>query len=148
MMLLLQMSLLPLRVVLFSSYYCLLVENIGPTRSSKAGSGSSPFRPKPSNLFLEDSATSGFSSTEENEPSPDISDLRYGYTNGPQSLGDGDCDEIKIIVEKLELLLVDQLRELDELKQQHELNVLDLLKELPPEVRRKVVRTCNAKMSD
>ncbi|KAM7471247.1 hypothetical protein LguiA_009430 [Lonicera macranthoides] len=114
--------------------------------SPKAGSGSSPFRPKPSNLFQEDSATSGFSSTEENEPSLDISDLRY--TNGPQSLQDDDRDEVKIIVEKLELLLVDQQRELDELKKQHELNVLDLLKELPSEVRGKVVRTCNAKMSD
>lgn len=54
-----------------------------------------------------------------------------------------DSDEIKDIVEKLEHLMDEQQKELDELKQKHELAVLDLLKELPQEIRLRVHSICN-----
>ncbi|KAK6123560.1 hypothetical protein DH2020_042708 [Rehmannia glutinosa] len=53
-----------------------------------------------------------------------------------------DSDDIKSIVEKLEHVLDEQLKELDELKKKHELAVLDLLKELPQEIHRRVLSIC------
>ncbi|KAI3464141.1 hypothetical protein Pfo_020804 [Paulownia fortunei] len=58
-----------------------------------------------------------------------------------------DSGDIKVIVEKLEHVLDEQLMELDELKQKHELAILDLLKELPQEIRPKVLSIYNKKIS-
>ncbi|KAA8542212.1 hypothetical protein F0562_023626 [Nyssa sinensis] len=75
-------------------------------------------------------------------------------SNGPHPLGgnsdilrDINSDDARIIVEKLEHLLVVHQRELDELKRKHELAVSDLLKGLPPESRHKVFSICNLKIS-
>ncbi|PIN26366.1 Serine/threonine protein kinase [Handroanthus impetiginosus] len=57
-------------------------------------------------------------------------------------------DDIKDIVEKLEHVVEEQQRELDELKKKHELAVLDLLKELPQEIRERVLTICDQKRSD
>lgn len=87
---------------------------------------------------------------EEFDPSDELS------VNGPHSLGgnsnivgDIDLDDDEDgLVKKLELLLAEQQRELDELKKKHELIVSDLLKEVPPETRNKLVRTCHVEISD
>uniref|UniRef100_A0A5B7A2K1 non-specific serine/threonine protein kinase n=2 Tax=Davidia involucrata TaxID=16924 RepID=A0A5B7A2K1_DAVIN len=96
---------------------------------------------------------------ESNVPADLLSGGNKGATdlhssNGPHSLGgnndilrDIDSDDVRIIVEKLEHLLVEHQRELDELKRKHELAVSDLLKELPPETRHKVLSICNLKIS-
>ncbi|KAG8378772.1 hypothetical protein BUALT_Bualt07G0019800 [Buddleja alternifolia] len=127
--------------------------------SPKAGGGSSPLRPGPSNL----SVTSGDSWSEENVQSPvshrdvnisqDASPLRHvDYDSDHDDHRKKDVsfngpDEIEIIVEKLEGLLDEQLREVDELKKKHELAVSDLLNELPQEIRHRVLSICNQKIS-
>lgn len=45
--------------------------------------------------------------------------------------------DVKIIIEKLEHLLMEQQKELDELKRKHQAAIEDLLKGLPPEYHRK-----------
>ncbi|KAI3454420.1 hypothetical protein Pfo_011083 [Paulownia fortunei] len=59
-----------------------------------------------------------------------------------------DSDDIKTIVKKLEHVLDEHLKELDELKKKHELAVLDLLKELPQEIRQRVLSIYNQKISE
>ncbi|KAB2609264.1 serine/threonine-protein kinase WNK3 [Pyrus ussuriensis x Pyrus communis] len=56
--------------------------------------------------------------------------------------------EVKIIAEKLKNLLVEQKKELDELKKKHELAISELLKELPPVFRRKVLDICKMRFPD
>ncbi|KAL3835251.1 hypothetical protein ACJIZ3_009987 [Penstemon smallii] len=58
-----------------------------------------------------------------------------------------DSDGIKSGVEKLEHLLNEQLRELDELKKKHDIAVSDILKELPQEIRQRVLRICDQKIA-
>ncbi|KAK4489018.1 hypothetical protein RD792_004810 [Penstemon davidsonii] len=58
-----------------------------------------------------------------------------------------DTDGIKSGVEKLEHLLNEQLRELDELKKKHDIAVSDMLKELPQEIRQRVLRICDQKIA-
>lgn len=126
--------------------------------SPKTGGGLSPplLRPGPSNLFQLDPATPGGSWTEENEQSLENTD------NNSNDAASSDIkeqrndnlsshfytDEVNTIVEKLEHVLVEQKREIDKLKKKHELKVWDLLKEVPAEIRRKVVSTCNVEISE
>ncbi|KZV34754.1 hypothetical protein F511_00656 [Dorcoceras hygrometricum] len=56
--------------------------------------------------------------------------------------------DIKIIVDKLEYLLDEQLRELDDLHKKHELAVRDLLNDLPQETRQEVLSICHQKLSE
>ncbi|XP_008392886.2 probable serine/threonine-protein kinase WNK3 isoform X4 [Malus domestica] len=56
--------------------------------------------------------------------------------------------EVKIIAEKLENLLVEQKKELDELKKKHELAISEPLKELPPVFRQKVLDICKMRFPD
>ncbi|KAL8097915.1 putative serine/threonine-protein kinase WNK3 [Apium graveolens] len=65
-----------------------------------------------------------------------------------KDLDDTDIDDENMIVEKIENLLLEQQRELEKLKKKHKQIVSDLLRELPPETREKVVRTCNVEISD
>lgn len=65
-----------------------------------------------------------------------------------KTLDDTDIDDDNMIVEKIENLLHEQQRELEELKKKHKQIVSDLLKELPPVTRDKIVRTCNVEISD
>ncbi|PIN08448.1 hypothetical protein CDL12_18972 [Handroanthus impetiginosus] len=134
--------------------------------SPKASAGNSPLRPGPSNLMPADSVASGDSWSEENSHSPnannpydasplrhveydsDRDDSQFGETekrvyvtgNGPHQTDSGD---ITVIVEKLEHVLDEQLKELDELKHKHKLAVSDLLKELPQDIRQRVLSICN-----
>ncbi|KAL0341580.1 UNVERIFIED_CONTAM: putative serine/threonine-protein kinase WNK2 [Sesamum calycinum] len=63
-------------------------------------------------------------------------------------LSETDSNGITSIFEKLEHVLDEQLRELDELKKKHELAILDLLKELPPEIRQRALSICIRKRSE
>ncbi|EOY22263.1 No lysine kinase 3 isoform 1 [Theobroma cacao] len=55
---------------------------------------------------------------------------------------------VKVIFERLELLLVKQQMEIDELKKKHKLAISDLLKEISPEIREKVLDMCKMKIPD
>ncbi|KAF8378216.1 hypothetical protein HHK36_029555 [Tetracentron sinense] len=75
--------------------------------------------------------------------------------NGARPLGDNckmlikiEPEDVKIITEKLNCLLVEQQKELDELKWKHELIISDLLKDLPPATRDKVFDMCHSKVPD
>ncbi|KZV25678.1 hypothetical protein F511_04739 [Dorcoceras hygrometricum] len=73
-------------------------------------------------------------------------------TNGSNLLGENstqsetDQDEIKIIVEKLEHILGEHRRELDDLKQKHRQAVMDLLNDLPQEIHQIVLSICSQMM--
>ncbi|KAK1357885.1 putative serine/threonine-protein kinase WNK3 [Heracleum sosnowskyi] len=80
---------------------------------------------------------------------PDLhTDDRAHPLLGNKSLNDIDLDNDKLIAERLKCLLLEQQRELDELKKKHKQMVSDLLKGLPPETREKVASTCNVEISD
>ncbi|CAI9754649.1 unnamed protein product [Fraxinus pennsylvanica] len=74
--------------------------------------------------------------------------------NMPHSLGEDtiptetDSDDVKGIAKKLEHLLDEQQRELDELKRKQERAISDFLKELPLDVRQRVLRTRNQKIAE
>ncbi|KAL2482523.1 putative serine/threonine-protein kinase WNK3 [Forsythia ovata] len=74
--------------------------------------------------------------------------------NGPHSMGEDtipnetDADDIKANVKKLEHLLDEQQRELDELKRKQEQAISDFLKELPLDVRQRVLSIRNQKIAE
>ncbi|KAK2974650.1 hypothetical protein RJ640_030258, partial [Escallonia rubra] len=100
---------------------------------------------------LEEEPTSSASS-----PHTDISDASDRHSGNEHHplrrnndlSGNDDSDNVEIIVEELEHLLVEQQKELDELKKKHELAISDFLKKLPPEVCHEVVSLCKVKMLD
>ncbi|XVE54594.1 hypothetical protein DITRI_Ditri03aG0094200 [Diplodiscus trichospermus] len=55
---------------------------------------------------------------------------------------------VKVITGRLESLLLKQQLEVDELKKKHRLTISDLLKELSPEIRGKVLGTCKMKIPE
>lgn len=142
--------------------------------SPKASAGNSPLRPAAlSNLMPPPSGDNWF---EENPQSPIIhkdvnnscnaSPLRhmeYDSDQGEQeeasALSDPqngthstipcetDIGDIKIIVKKLDHMLDEQLKEENEMKQNHKVAILDLLKEFPRETRQKVLSICNKKIN-
>ncbi|XP_073284194.1 probable serine/threonine-protein kinase WNK3 [Primulina huaijiensis] len=59
-----------------------------------------------------------------------------------------DSTDIKIIVDKLEHLLEEQLRELGDLHKKHEIAVMDLLNDLPQETRLEVLSFCHQKLTE
>ncbi|KAJ0795125.1 putative protein kinase WNK-NRBP family [Helianthus annuus] len=59
---------------------------------------------------------------------------------------DGDTDDVDTIVEKLERIMAEQKKEVDELKKQHGLIVHDILMELPTETRKEVISTYKAEI--
>ncbi|GER53191.1 kinase family protein [Striga asiatica] len=75
---------------------------------------------------------------------------KHGAVSEPQRENAGPCrnslDEVKIIVEKLEHVLDEQTKELDELRHKHKAAVLAFLKELPEESRQKVLNICDKKL--
>lgn len=138
----------------------------------KGVGGNSPVNPGPSNLSSHvNSITTADSLIEDDEQfsdslgdkdSPKL-DGNVSVThsagaascigNGAHSLGgicnilrDMESEDVKVIVEKLECLLVEQKKELDELRMKHKLAISELLKELPPEIHHKVSNLCNSEM--
>lgn len=63
-----------------------------------------------------------------------------------RSASDSRSIDVGIIAEKLEQLLIEQRKELDELKMKHELAISHLLKDLPPKIRDKVLNICHLKI--
>lgn len=59
-----------------------------------------------------------------------------------------DLDDKNNNVKKLEHLLDEQQKELDELKKKHELAISDILKELPEEIRLRFLSICNRNRSE
>lgn len=128
------------------------------SNSPKIAGGNSPDNPGPSNLSL------GGSLTGENErDSNNVASLermedehvvdenlenKQVRANADLQFNDMDSNDVRIIAEKLGHLLVEQQKEIEELRRRNELAASDLLKELPPETRHKVVRMCNRKIDD
>ncbi|KAL5750613.1 hypothetical protein ACOSP7_025216 [Xanthoceras sorbifolium] len=61
-------------------------------------------------------------------------------------LVDHESEDVKKMVEDLKHLMVEQQKEVDELKRKHELAISDLLKELSPEICQKVLDICKMKI--
>ncbi|XP_042497115.1 probable serine/threonine-protein kinase WNK3 isoform X2 [Macadamia integrifolia] len=59
-----------------------------------------------------------------------------------------ESEDVRVIVDKLEHLLVLQQKELDELRRKHCLAIENLLKEMPPETCNKVLAIFHSKVSD
>lgn len=57
--------------------------------------------------------------------------------------GENEPDEMRYVMDKLEHLMEEQKRELEELKKKHEVAISDTLNELPEEVRLRVLIICN-----
>ncbi|KAL3655406.1 Serine/threonine-protein kinase wnk3 [Castilleja foliolosa] len=121
--------------------------------SPKASGESSPLRQRLSNMMISDSLVSGDNWSEENSRSPnshhdlnisDHHDLRKQENVGPCEVI---SDDMKIIAEKLEHVLDEQMKELNELKYKHEVAISHFLKELPEESRQKVLNFCENKLS-
>lgn len=79
------------------------------------------------------------STDQDSENVSHLSDESY-MTNDSRST------DVGIVAEKLEQLLIEQRKELDELKMNHELAISHLLKDLPPKIRDKVLNICNLKI--
>ncbi|KVH98919.1 Protein kinase, catalytic domain-containing protein, partial [Cynara cardunculus var. scolymus] len=62
--------------------------------------------------------------------------------------GEDKDDEVENIVEKVEHLLVEQQKELDELKKKHGLIVSNMLNKLPPGTRKEVANICKVNISE
>ncbi|ONI08212.1 hypothetical protein PRUPE_5G164900 [Prunus persica] len=136
----------------------------GGTEDNENSTGSHREEDDPNGRDASDSPNGG---TEDDEKSP--GSLREeddptcaGASDSPNGGGHGaatdlhvingthpfESEEVKIIAEKLENLLVEQKKELDELKRKHELAISDVLKELPPVFCQKVLDICKIKIPD
>ncbi|KAI3686410.1 hypothetical protein L1987_80086 [Smallanthus sonchifolius] len=124
----------PLSIKSYASPTLLSLERLPSGRrywsDSPKGSLTPPLGPKPS-IFSEESKQK----TE--ETSPECENIDTDNNDD----GDGD-DKVEIIVEKLKNLLIEQQKELEELKRKHGLVVSEILKKLPPETRQEVVNIC------
>ncbi|XAR50246.1 Non-specific serine/threonine protein kinase [Bertholletia excelsa] len=67
---------------------------------------------------------------------------------GDEALNNADLEDVQIAVNRVGHMLIEQQKELDELKRKHFLALSEILKELNPEVHRQVLRICNLKISD
>lgn len=138
--------------------------------SPKAGNGNSPVKQGISNLnSQEDSVDTR--DTDDNEKSPGSQEQSPRNQDDPNvaencgSLSGDSLDasidlhntngahlfepeEVKIIVENLDNLLAQQRKELDELKRKHELEIADVLQELPPAFCQKVLDNYKLKIPD
>ncbi|XP_042951642.1 probable serine/threonine-protein kinase WNK3 isoform X2 [Carya illinoinensis] len=110
---------------------------------------------QPENEFVSD----GDANSEENEPNL-LVDVQFGKkntedadlhsSNGGYPFEENyfESEAVKILSVKLENLLKQQQDELNELKRKHELAIAELLKGLPPDIYRKVLRNCKQNSSD
>ncbi|KAJ4961489.1 hypothetical protein NE237_021399 [Protea cynaroides] len=57
-------------------------------------------------------------------------------------------DDVKVVLKKLEHLLVMQQKELDELRRKHDLQISNIVRELPPETRDRVLSIYQSKISN
>ncbi|XVF54558.1 hypothetical protein PTKIN_Ptkin05aG0190600 [Pterospermum kingtungense] len=73
---------------------------------------------------------------------------RNGIHSSREKLLEETESGVKVITERLESLLVKQQLEIDEVKKRHILTISDLLKDLSPEIREKVLGTCKMKIPE
>ncbi|KAJ8449058.1 hypothetical protein Cgig2_004113 [Carnegiea gigantea] len=74
-------------------------------------------------------------------------DSKVGESGEHRLLGNK-SDDLRTITEKLELLLSEQQKEVDELKRKHEFAVSEFLRELSPEMRLEALKLCSRKIPD
>lgn len=108
--------------------------------SPRTGTGLSPIKSTPVSPY-DDLSTSTEDFTFQNKHLPGSSNLHSGNS-------ESEAVTVRTMAEKLELVLAEQQKELDELKMKHELVVSDTLKDLSPETRLKVLNTCRRKIPD
>ncbi|XP_024025589.1 probable serine/threonine-protein kinase WNK3 isoform X2 [Morus notabilis] len=131
--------------------------------SPKGVSGNSPVTHGPSNLSSPvNLARTGSSLTEDDEEKETDEPTDAQTSDGKDaaeeicpSSREGNCNllqdieqDVEIIAERLETLLVKQQKELHDLKNKHESAISDLLKELSPVARQKVLEMCKVKIPD
>lgn len=63
-----------------------------------------------------------------------------------EDLLENETGEVRYVAEKLAYLLLEQQRELNELRKKHEKAIHDILKELPPELHKKTLNRCRLKL--
>lgn len=125
--------------------------------SPKAVGGSSPSRHGASNLSYEvdviteecdEAADSPFSGRSITSDYSEATGGKSSQEETSESLKDPEIEHITEIATKLETLLVEQRKEVDELKRKHKLAITDYLKEHSPEICQQVLNICNLQMPD
>ena len=86
------------------------------------------------------------SANHSHSPPDSPSDNRAHVLLENQSLNDINLGDDKLIAERRECLLLEQQRELDELKKKHKQIASDLLKELPLETHKRIVSACDVEI--
>lgn len=61
---------------------------------------------------------------------------------------EGESEDVKSVVQKLKHLMVQQQKEIDELKRKHEMAIADVLKGLSPQLRNRLLDKCHLKIND
>lgn len=125
--------------------------------SPKAVSGSSPSRHGASNLSYDvdviteecdEAADSPFSGKSITSVYSEATGGKSSQEETSEKLKDPEIESINEIATKLDTLLVEQRKEVDELKRKHKLAITDYLKELSPEICQQVLNNCNLQMPD
>ncbi|KAK6920630.1 Protein kinase domain, partial [Dillenia turbinata] len=123
---------------------------IKDAESPRATGGNSSVKPGPSNLspHSDDKQLEDWG-RDASHCSNQIKDAESHDDIGEHGKKLGDLEpEIKIIAEKLEHLLFEQQKEINELRRKHELAISNLLKELSPDMCQKIFNLCGSKLSD
>ncbi|KAH0691706.1 hypothetical protein KY289_019064 [Solanum tuberosum] len=89
------------------------------------------------------------SNSSDNKQSADLTSETEHHLSGERKThGSNKCsDDIGDIVEKLETLVDEQRKELDALREKHDLVISDVISKLPPEIRSGVLAMCGHKLS-
>ncbi|XP_071702156.1 probable serine/threonine-protein kinase WNK3 [Rutidosis leptorrhynchoides] len=113
----------------------------------------SPLRPRPSNVS-EDTTQSGPACSQEHTrkdedgDDDDKEDEDDNEEDEDEGKNEDEDANVETVVQKLENLLIEQQKEMEELKKKHDLLVSDVLKKLPPEARQEVVTICKVNVSE
>ncbi|KAG5618061.1 hypothetical protein H5410_017885 [Solanum commersonii] len=89
------------------------------------------------------------SNSRDNKQSTDLTSETEHHSSGERKTHSSNkcSDDIGDIVEKLETLVDEQRKELDALREKHDLVVSDVISKLPPEIRSGVLAMCGHKLS-
>ncbi|KAI3512877.1 hypothetical protein L1887_20199 [Cichorium endivia] len=130
---------------------CLSLERLPSGRrywSDAPKMGCSPLKPVPSDVDEENTEPLPDDNDNDNDDDNDDDD-----DNDKNNDNDNDNDDnsnhndVNKIVEKLEQIMIEQQKELDELKKKHGLIVSDILMKLSPETREEVANICKVETS-
>ncbi|XP_049395066.1 probable serine/threonine-protein kinase WNK3 isoform X3 [Solanum stenotomum] len=89
------------------------------------------------------------SNSSDNKQSADLTSETEHHSSGERKTHSSNkcSDDIGDIVEKLETLVDEQRKELDALREKHDLVISDVISKLPPEIRSGVLAMCGHKLS-